>query len=138
MTLSRRAGMTPLPCMAIPIGKRSGHQNFYRAPAALLLFGMPPEVGAIEDGPLTRLYGLSQRQAELTALVLEGQSLPQAAKTMQISQNTAKTHLARILDKTGAANLSDLDKLILSGPLGFLERSSTAFERPWRRPYPSG
>lgn len=128
MTLSRQAGMAPLPCLAIPIGKRSGRQYFYKAPAALLLFGMPPKRGAIEDGPLARLYGLSQRQAELTALFLEGHSLPRVATAMQISQNTAKTHLARVLDKTGAANLGELDKLILSGPLGFLERPSTAFE----------
>ncbi|MDH3664517.1 MAG: LuxR C-terminal-related transcriptional regulator, partial [Alphaproteobacteria bacterium] len=78
-------------------------------------------------GPLARLYGLSQRQAELTAMLLGGQSLPKAA-AMRISQNTAKTHLSRTLAKIGATNLSDLDKLILNGPLGFLEPSRLASE----------
>ena len=129
MTLFKRAGVTPLPCLATPIGKRSGRRHFHRAPAALLLIGKPADKGAIADGPLARLYGLSQRQAELTALLLGGQSLPAAAAAMQISKNTAKTHLNRILDKVGAANLNELDRLILRGPLGFLEPARLTFER---------
>ena len=122
--------MTPLPCLAIPIGEHSGHHDFHKAPSALLLIGMPTIEGAIDDGPLTRLYGLSERQAELTALLLEGHSLPKAAATMQISRNTAKTHMNRLLNKIGAANLGELDKLILNGPLGFLKPSRLSLARP--------
>ena len=130
ITLSRRAGMTPLPCLAIPIGEHSGHHHFHKAPSALLLIGMPAIEGAIDDGPLASLYGLSERQAELTALLLEGHSLPKAAATMQISRNTAKTHMNRLLNKIGAANLGELDKLILNGPLGFLKPSRLSLARP--------
>lgn len=47
---------------------------------------------------------LSPREAEVLRLLRDGLSIPAIALTMFISQSTAKTYVARLYDKLGAAN----------------------------------
>lgn len=60
------------------------------------------------------IYGLSAGQRRLAGLIADGQSLPDAAKRMDISANTAKTHLQRIYDKTGVHTQPALMRVLLS------------------------
>lgn len=60
------------------------------------------------------IFGLSAAQRRLAGLIAEGQSLPDAARQMGISANTAKTHLQRIYDKTGVHNQPALVRVLLS------------------------
>ncbi len=47
---------------------------------------------------------LSQRESEVLRLLRDGLSVPAIALAMYISQSTAKTYVARLYDKLGAAN----------------------------------
>jgi len=47
---------------------------------------------------------LSPREAEVLRLLGDGQSVPTIARAMFISQSTAKTYVARLYEKLGAAN----------------------------------
>jgi len=47
---------------------------------------------------------ISQREAEVLRLLRDGMSIPAIALAMYISQSTAKTYVARLYDKLGAAN----------------------------------
>jgi DNA-binding NarL/FixJ family response regulator len=47
---------------------------------------------------------LSHREREILHLLRDGLSIPAIAMTMFMSQSTAKTHVARLYDKLGAAN----------------------------------
>jgi DNA-binding CsgD family transcriptional regulator len=60
------------------------------------------------------IFGLSAAQRRLAGLIAEGQSLPDAARLMAISPNTAKTHLQRIYDKTGVHTQPALVRVLLS------------------------
>lgn len=60
------------------------------------------------------IYSLSPAQKEVAALVAEGLSLPEIAERMQISANTARTHLQRVFDKTGVRTQSALVRVLLS------------------------
>ena len=60
------------------------------------------------------IFGLSAAQRRLAGLIAEGQSLPDAARQMAISPNTAKTHLQRIYDKTGVHTQPALIRVLLS------------------------
>ena len=53
-------------------------------------------------------YSLTIREAEVLTLVLEGRSIPCAAKDLYISSNTVKTHVRHIYEKTGVRNKQDL------------------------------
>jgi len=46
-----------------------------------------------------RSLGLSPRECEILALLASGQSNKELARTLAISPNTVKTHLARVYDK---------------------------------------
>jgi DNA-binding NarL/FixJ family response regulator len=48
--------------------------------------------------------GLSGREKEVLQLLRRGLSTPQIARAMSISHSTAKTYVARLYDKLGAAN----------------------------------
>lgn len=60
------------------------------------------------------VYGLSPAQARLAALIIDGQDLSMAAKALGISPTTARTHLQRMFDKTGARAQSALVRVLLS------------------------
>lgn len=47
---------------------------------------------------------LSQRETEVLRLLRDGMSVPAISRRMFISQSTAKTYVARLYDKLGAAN----------------------------------
>lgn len=47
---------------------------------------------------------LSPREREVLGLLVEGLAIPQIARKLFISESTAKTHVAKIYDKLGAAN----------------------------------
>jgi DNA-binding NarL/FixJ family response regulator len=51
--------------------------------------------------------GLSSRESEVLRLVAAGQSNKQIADELVISLNTARKHVANILDKTGTANRTE-------------------------------
>ena len=65
------------------------------------------------------LFELSPGQLRVAELVLRGQSIMQVADQLEISSSTAKTHLTRIFDKTGARNQPALiSKLLGINPPG--------------------
>ena len=60
------------------------------------------------------VFGLSPGQMALAARIASGESLTDAADTLGISINTARTHLKRIYDKTGVNAQTALVRLLLS------------------------
>jgi DNA-binding CsgD family transcriptional regulator len=76
----------------------------------------------LDGAPLTEdrldqaavIFGLSATQRRLAGLIADGQSMPDAARDMGISANTAKTHLQRVYDKTGVHNQAALVRILLS------------------------
>lgn len=74
--------------------------------------GAPPRLSEW----LVQQYRLSPGEARLAAALFVGQSLAAAAETLGISRNTAKSHLARVFDKTGVRSQAALLKLLALGP----------------------
>lgn len=69
---------------------------------------------------LTRLYGLTQTEAKLAQLMTNGMTLDDAAEELEISVNTARTHLKHIFHKTGINRQTELLHRIVSGPASLL------------------
>ena len=53
-------------------------------------------------------YGLTEREQELTRLVLQGYSTAEIAERLVISAHTVQQHLKSIFDKTGVHSRRDL------------------------------
>jgi DNA-binding NarL/FixJ family response regulator len=65
----------------------------------------------------TDIPQLSARERELITLVAQGQTDAQIAGQLFIAVNTVRSHLDRILDKTGYRRRADLTRLALRAGL---------------------
>jgi DNA-binding CsgD family transcriptional regulator/PAS domain-containing protein len=63
------------------------------------------------------VYHLTPAEARLAALILRGYSLHAAARRLHVSNNTARTHMKRIYDKTETHRQVDLIRLVGGGAM---------------------
>jgi DNA-binding NarL/FixJ family response regulator len=74
---------------------------------------------------------LSRREAEVLALLRDGLSVPAISIAMYISQSTAKTYVARLYDKLGAANRAQaLMAAMHYGLISYPKASAVSSQRP--------
>lgn len=84
------------------------------------MFLVDPEREHENDATLfARLYGLTPAEASLVARLIAGDTIEEAAERRQITRETARTHLKRILRKTGARRQPELLRRLLQGPSFF-------------------
>jgi DNA-binding CsgD family transcriptional regulator/PAS domain-containing protein len=81
--------------------------------AAAAVFITQPAYSPPQDiGSLAANYGLTPAETRMLECVAGGATLGEAAEMLDISANTAKTHLARIFSKTGVTRQADLIALV--------------------------
>ncbi|WP_299321746.1 helix-turn-helix transcriptional regulator [Parasphingopyxis sp.] len=59
-------------------------------------------------------YGLTAAEVKIVESIAEGLSVPDHAAANGISVNTARVHMQRVLEKTGARRQTDLLRLVLT------------------------
>ena len=72
--------------------------------AGFRLTARPAAAGFQRNEAAIRSIGLTPRECEILALLASGQSNKELARTLGISPNTVKTHLARLYEKLEVAN----------------------------------
>jgi DNA-binding CsgD family transcriptional regulator len=67
---------------------------------------------------IAKLYGLTPSELRALLAVFEAGGVPNVAEALGISEDTAKTHLKRLFEKTGTNRQTDLVKLVagFTGP----------------------
>ena len=66
---------------------------------------------------LAATYGLTERETDVLALLVDGRSVPYVQETLHVSANTAKTHIRHIYQKLGVHNRQDLITLAQGAPV---------------------
>ncbi|ROS01157.1 DNA-binding CsgD family transcriptional regulator [Sinobacterium caligoides] len=87
--------------------------NFIQGCPSIAIFISDPEQQSATGADILRqLYGLTNAEANLALLILEGMSVEEAAGHQGVSKNTVKTHLKSLYAKTGVSKQTRLVRLL--------------------------
>jgi DNA-binding CsgD family transcriptional regulator len=112
-SLPRADGRHPLSAMVAPTGA-TGIFPASRLASVVVLVEEPVRRSTAPFDAFTGSYGLSPAEASLTARLVGGMSVSQAAVAGGIRPSTARSHLKKIFAKTGARRQSDLVRRVLT------------------------
>ena len=114
--VSRPSGRPPLLLSLLPVHQsRIGRAAKPEALVAILT--KDPEGEKLESiETFAEAYGLTEAEARLIGLLAEGGGLQEAAASLGVTKNTARTHMRHIYAKVGAHRQSDL--ILLLAKLG--------------------
>jgi DNA-binding CsgD family transcriptional regulator/PAS domain-containing protein len=94
----------------LPLSDRSG----VSAPAVAVFLSDPMAPRQATSDVLIALFGLTPAEARLAIRLVNGLSLDEAAISLGVSRNTAKSHLRAVFSKTGVTRQPQLIQLILN------------------------
>lgn len=112
MRLSRPSGAQALLLTVIPV--RQAGLGDRRAQSRVAIFIVDPEHDAAPAAALLQeLFGLTAAEAGFAVEIARGDGIRAAAQRRSISDSTARTHLARIFEKTGTSRQAELVRLLV-------------------------
>ncbi len=74
----------------------------------------------IQEEELSDAFGLTPREREVLALMIEGLNNPDIAERLVVSRSTAKAHVSNILSKMGVSNRAEAISLALQHDRGII------------------
>jgi DNA-binding NarL/FixJ family response regulator len=85
--------------------------------AACVVFVSDPDVaGETDEGLLRRLYTLTRAESKVAALLVRGNDVKAVSEQLEVSLNTTRTHVKRVLRKTNTRRQAELVAVVLSDP----------------------
>lgn len=103
----------------IPPGKTRFQGPWPRACGVIFISNLS-EAGLLNENVLMTLYSLTGAEARLACALARGQDLTRLSTEWQVSRETLRTHLKRILHKTGTHRQSELIRLLSGTPWNLL------------------
>jgi DNA-binding CsgD family transcriptional regulator len=117
-TVPRRSVADSYSVLVAPLPPHNGTPNgILNRPLAVVFLCDPAQVVRTPAEALRRLYRLTPAEARLAEALMAGNRLRDAANQLEITEDTARSYLKRVLHKTGAQRQSDLVRVVLSGPV---------------------
>ena len=100
-------------CYVLPLNQ-SDARHVTGGPTVAVFLSVNSDSFPIADAILSTLYGLTAAEARVASEIGKGGILRNVGQRLHVSENTLKTHLKRIFDKTGVRRQSDLVNLVAS------------------------
>ena len=98
---------------------RSSAEQGSAQAGVVALFMLDPDVrGGLDEESLRHVYGLTETEARVAALIGNGSSVEAVASGLNLPLSAVRGHLEQVLDKTYSERQSDLIRRLLSGPAG--------------------
>jgi DNA-binding CsgD family transcriptional regulator len=117
LLLSAAPGDPQLLVVACPIPPRQAH---FRGPwpeaAVAVYVSNLADAGLLNHEILMHLYGLTEREAHLACALARGHDLAELSAAWGVSRETLRTHLKRVLGKTGTDRQAELVRLLSGRP----------------------
>jgi DNA-binding CsgD family transcriptional regulator len=116
VSVSRSSWRRPYQLLLAPL--RHGLSLFagLRSPQIVLLIIDPERRRPSAPDLLVGLYGLTRREAVLASTLSCGKTVEEAAHELQMSYETARSHLRRIFEKTNTSRQAELILLLARLP----------------------
>ncbi|MBX3220950.1 MAG: hypothetical protein KF795_10545 [Labilithrix sp.] len=110
-----RLGKEPIAVVLFALRPQSALRDTSRAVRVIALFHDPEQHVRLKPNTVASVYGLTATEALLACAIAEGHTLANFASKRGCSEDTARTHLKRILEKTGTSRQADLVRVLLTG-----------------------
>ena len=114
MSITRPSGRSKLGILVRTVPLSEWSESPVRAAAFVVLRDPETKFNASQS-VLKRLYGLTPAESGLTAKLLDGLSVEEAAEALAISRNTVRSQLRAIFAKTGVTRQTELMRKLLRG-----------------------
>ncbi len=122
VSIVRAQAEVPLAIIAEPLSASHGAKLGQASrPGALLFIGDSVATTCPSPDRLRIVYGLTRAEARLTALIVEGRALADAAASLGVSENTAKFHMKSVFGKIGVSRQAQLMRRVLADVGGLAE-----------------
>ena len=115
----------PVP-VAVTRLDRSSRTDDLTRPLAAVFSKDPTRQSAVLTPELATVYQLTPSEARLAGMIVNGSSLIDAAASLNVSKNTARSHMKRIYLKTCTQNHADLVRTLSRSFLPLLNDDSSA------------
>jgi len=112
VVLQRREGMRPVFVM-VRNSAEAGGPGLGRSSGHVLMLCDPDIEFEIDQDQLRMLYELTPTEARLSARIVSGERIFEAAGNLGISPHTARTHLKRVFEKTNTARQAELVRVLM-------------------------
>lgn len=110
-----RARGAPLALVMLVLRPRSRVRELGAARARILAVAHDPDRRVrLEPALVAKVHGLTPTEAALATALAEGRSVTEFATERGCSEQTARTHLKRVLDKTGVRRQPELVRVLLT------------------------
>jgi DNA-binding CsgD family transcriptional regulator len=113
LEIPRPSGRRALIATVMPLGVENSEKLLAPLARAMVFVKKPGENLRFDPGKLANIFGLSPRQAALTGLLAQGETLANAATALGIALETARWHLRTIFERTETHRQVDLIRLVL-------------------------
>ena len=111
--LRRPSGKRNLFLVVTPISNKTLSLDYCR-PAVIVFVSDPENMVRTDAKRFSAAFGLTGSESKLAVRLAQGETLVQAAEALGVSHETARTHVKRIFDKTGARHQGDLVRVLLA------------------------
>jgi DNA-binding CsgD family transcriptional regulator len=129
MALRRAASVRPIQLLVSPFVQEEVFAPS-GSPRAVAFFGDPDRVAGTPEAVMQRVFRLTRAEARFANALIAGQSVREYAEREELSEETVRTHLKRVLAKTGARRQQELVRIILSGPFHLFSFQTHDGDRP--------
>lgn len=117
--VARPHGRRPLSVAILPVRLPSQSAS-WEEPAAVIFIGDPDRESEIDESRLRKLYGLTNAEARVAALLACGHRLDEIAEMLDVAYETTRKHLKKVLAKAETDRQAELVRMIVTGPGGLL------------------
>ncbi len=116
--LEKSTSLGSLGLLIRPVPKLESSES-YDNPSVVIFISDPEQNRPVSSKILGQLFAFTPAESELALLLAHGLTIDEACSELNVSRNTAKSHLSAMFSKTGVTRQTQLVRLVLKSVVSF-------------------